>query len=254
MKPRLGVFKLSCCSGCEAQLFYFGHQVVEVLTNVDIIHCNMVQSHKTPDGPFDLAIIEGAVSEPGQIKELEHLRDVSTLVFAIGSCAINGGIPALVRHQSGMVAQKRVYQDISKLDSIRPEPINAYIEIDGSIPGCPADEGSIVEVLSSALLGKMPEVDRYCVCVECKLAGNICLLTTEDAPCMGPVTRAGCKALCPSNNRPCYSCFGPMEDANAKAYALELGNRGLNPDEVHRLFTQFGSASISFLIGAEKYE
>lgn len=253
-KPRLGIFKLSCCSGCEAQIFHFQRQIAEVLQNFDIVNCQLVQSSNEPLGPFDLALIEGSVTQPWQIDLIKEIRHHSALVYAIGSCAVTGGIPAMKRNTPAMIAEQRVYKDTSIINAIEPAAVSRYIKTDASLKGCPPGEESIIEVLSSILLHKSPSLNEYCVCVDCKVSANTCLLIVDNAPCLGPVTNSGCDALCPSVNRPCFGCFGPVDNANTRALALEFENRGHAPEDISRLFTEFGSASVKFLIGADIYD
>jgi sulfhydrogenase subunit delta len=151
-------------------------------------------------------------------------------------------------------AEKKVYKDLSTIHSIRPHSIDAYVKVDGYIRGCPPGERDLYEALSSVLTGKKPDFLQYSVCVECKLKGNICVLVAYGMPCMGPVTNAGCGALCPSMNRACYSCFGPMKQANGLALAKKFKLMGLSRDDIVRKFTQFGADTIEFRRAIETYE
>ena len=236
-KLRLGFFKYSCCAGCEFQTFYFQRHLPETLNAFEIVFARMVSSGGTPDGPFDVSLIEGTITEAWQIDELKRVRKNSGLVFAIGACAVNGGIPAIKTMAPELEIEESVYRDISTIHSIRPHPIDVYIPVDGMIRGCPPGERDLFEALSSVLAGKKPDFLRYAVCVECKLKKNICVLVAYNLPCMGPVTNAGCGALCPTYKRPCYSCFGSLRQANApalgEAFPQDRPVPGRYPAEVH---------------------
>jgi sulfhydrogenase subunit delta len=253
-KPRLGFFKYSCCAGCEFQFIYFQRHLLETLTSFDIVYAKMLRRGGTPHGPFDIALVEGTITESWQVDELKRIRAQSTLLFAIGACAINGGIPAIKSTMPELEAEQRVYRDLSSIHSIRPHAIDAYVKVDGCIRGCPPGERDLNEALSSVLSGKKPEFLHYSVCVECKLKGNICVLVAYDMPCMGPVTNAGCGALCPSMNRACYSCFGPMKQANGPALAKKFRTMGLSRDDIIRKFTEFGADTSEFRRAIEAYE
>ncbi len=253
-KPRLGFFKYSCCAGCEFQTIFFQKAVVETLESFDITYCRMVTSTGTPEGPFDVALIEGTITEAWQADELKKIRQRSTLLFAIGSCAVNGGIPAIKSASTEYEVEKRVYTDLSSIHSIRPHAIEAYVSVDGYIKGCPPGERDLHEALTSVLMGKKPLFLEYSVCIECKLAGYICVLVAYNEPCMGPVTNAGCGALCPASQRACYSCWGPMRQANALALAKKFELMGLGPDDIVRKFTQFGADTIQYRKVVEHYE
>lgn len=253
-KPRLGFFKYSCCAGCEFQLIFFQKYIIETLKNFDFVFCKMVSSGGTPDGPFDIALVEGTITESWQIDELKKLREKSKYLFAIGSCAINGGIPAIKSTRTELDIEKRVYKDLSTIHSIRPNALSAFVKVDGDIKGCPPGERDLHEALVSVLSGKEPDFLEYSVCIECKVRGNICVLVAHNMPCMGPVTNAGCGALCPSNGRACYACWGPMKQANASALARKFERMGLSPDDIVRRFTLFGSVTAEFRKAAEHYE
>jgi coenzyme F420-reducing hydrogenase gamma subunit len=253
-RPRLGFFKYSCCAGCEFQTIFFQGPVVETLEQFEFTYCRMVTSAGAPEGPFDLALVEGAITEAWQADELKKIRERSKVLFAVGSCAVNGGIPAMKAGQPERVIEERVYDDLTTIHSIRPHAIEAYVKVDGHIRGCPPGERGLHEALTSALMGRKPAFIEYSVCIECKMRGNTCILITENEPCMGPVTNAGCGALCPSSNRACYSCWGPMRQANAMALARRFEQMGMRPDDIVRKFTQFGADTIEFRKVVEHYE
>ncbi|MCL4491731.1 MAG: oxidoreductase [Nitrospirae bacterium] len=242
-KPRLGFFKYSCCAGCEFQTFYFQKHLAETLAAFDIVYAKMVLRGGAPEGPFDLALVEGTITEAWQVDELKKVRKNSTLLFAIGACAVNGGIPAIKALAPELEVEEKVYKDLSTIHSIRPQPINVYVPVDGYIRGCPPGARDLYEALTSVLAQKKPGFLTYSVCVECKLERNICILVAYGMPCMGPVTNAGCGALCPTYKRPCYSCFGAMKQANAPALAHKFRKLGLSEDDIRRKFTMFDANS-----------
>jgi len=239
-KPTIGVFKYSCCAGCEFQLIYFQKYILELFGAVDIKYCRMLQSNGDEDGPFDVALIEGAITEQWQVEQLKKVRSVSRYLVPIGSCAVCGGVPAIKNTDKEYEVQKRVYRDTSVIHSVKAQPIDQYVKVDGYIRGCPMGVRDLAELVTSFLMGKRPDFLEYCVCVECKLKGNICVLVAYGEPCMGPVTNAGCEALCPSHNRGCYGCWGPMKDANARALAEQFEKIGLSREDIFRRFTEFG--------------
>ena len=245
-KPQLGFFKFSCCTGCAYQVFYAQEHAAEVLTGFEIVYARLISSGGSQHGPFDLALIEGTVTESWQVDELRQIRANSKILIPIGSCAVIGGIPAIKSTQPELDVEKRVYTDLSVIHSIRPHPIDSYVKVDGYIRGCPPGERDLTEALTSVVLGKKPDFIQYSVCVECKLKGNICMLVSEGRPCMGPVTNAGCGAICPSNNRPCYSCFGPLRHSNAPALARKFKQMGMSKDDIIYKFTLFGADTIEF--------
>lgn len=253
--PKLGVFKFTCCAGCEFELIYFQPKVLETLGAVEVRYFKMLDSGGVEEGPFDVALIDGGISESWQADQLKQIRANSRYLVPIGSCAVNGGIPAIKNTSCEMEVEKRVYEDLSRIHSMKMAPIDHIVKVDAYIRGCPMSDAELLEVLSALLLGKQPVLLDYCVCVECKLAGNICVLVADNKPCMGPVTNAGCGALCPSRRRACFACWGPVRaGANPVALARQFESMGYPPDEIVRRFTEFGSPTLTFRKGAELYE
>lgn len=251
-KPRIGIFKYTCCAGCQFQLIYFQKHILKTFKAVDILYCQMLQSGGIEEGPFDVALIEGAITEQWQAMQLKEIREASKYLIPIGSCAVCGGIPAIKNTTEELDIEKRVYADTSLIHSVKTHPIDHYVKADGYIKGCPMGERDLTELVVSLLLNKRPDFLEYCVCVECKLKGNICVLAAYNEPCMGPVTNAGCGGLCPSNNRACYGCWGPMKDANARALADQFAGMGLSREDIFRKFTEFGQPTWEFQPGQLK--
>ena len=222
---------------------------MEVFDAAEITYCKMLQSGGNENGPFDIALIEGAITEQWQFEQLKKVRSASKYLIPIGSCAVCGGVPAIKNTDQEYEIQKRVYRDISVIHSVKTNPIDQYVKVDGYVKGCPMGVRDLTELVTSLLLDKKPEFLQYCVCVECKLKGNICVLVAYGEPCMGPVTNAGCGALCPSHNRGCYGCWGPMKDANARALAGQFEKMGLNREDIFRKFTEFGQPAEEWKAG-----
>jgi len=64
-------------------------------------------------------------------------------------------------------------------------------------------------------------------------------MVADGTPCLGPVTHAGCGALCPAVGRGCYGCFGPMTGANLPALTGQLRQLGMEERAVGRVFATF---------------
>jgi len=245
-KPKVGIFKYTCCAGCQFQLIHFIEHVEEVLGAIDIVYGKMETDSNAASGPFDAALVEGAITEAQQADQLKMVRGNAKYVVPIGSCAVNGGIPAMKNMSSELEIQARVYEDISPMHSMKAHAVAEYVRVDAVVRGCPVGERDLYEQVASLLLDRKPNMVEHCVCVECKMKGIPCLLVTENVPCMGPVTNGGCGAMCPSNGRGCYGCWGPMTNANSTALAQKFEEMGLPPDEIVRRFSMFGYATVEF--------
>jgi coenzyme F420-reducing hydrogenase gamma subunit len=110
----------------------------------------------------------------------------------------------------------------------------------------------MLAVVNSLLLGVAPRDNADKVCTECKRRGYPCVLVSRGIACMGPVTRAGCGALCPSIGRDCYGCYGPAEKANTDALAAQFASQGLTPQAVMQRFQSVNNQAPVFLAAADK--
>lgn len=222
----------------------------ELLELLDIEYWPMVTSREWEED-LDVALIEGSVSTPREIRELKEIRTRSKILVAFGDCAATGCIPSIRNFMTQGEAEKSVYENSQWLESIGLRELSEYVDIDVSLPGCPPHRRTILEVVKGVALGRKPYLRHHAVCVECKLEDNGCLLTEESRPCMGPVTNAGCGAICPVHNRVCEGCYGPMSAANAESYAQILREIGLSDDDVRRRFRKYAGWSSEFRKEAE---
>jgi coenzyme F420-reducing hydrogenase gamma subunit len=122
-------------------------------------------------------------------------------------------------------------------------PASAHVPVDFELQGCPPDKRQLLEVIIAFLHDRRPAISDHSVCVECKRAGNVCVMVAHGTPCLGPVTHAGCGALCPGYHRGCFGCFGPMEAPNPGALGDHLG---LEERDVVRLFRTFYAGAPAF--------
>lgn len=229
-KPRVAVFKLTSCDGCQLQLLDAEEVLLELASEVDIVYFREATSREEP-GPFDLALIEGSVSTPWQLDEVKKIRDSSATVVAIGACATTGGIQALRNMADLNAFVSAVYPSPEYIDSLEQStPVSDHIKVDLELSGCPVDRGQLLGALSSILAGAMPRVSRAPVCTECKRRGYACVIVTRGEPCLGPITATGCGALCPAFSRGCYGCFGPADGLSPEAMRSLLSQQGLSDD------------------------
>ncbi|HEU4543745.1 MAG TPA: hypothetical protein VFR23_21605 [Jiangellaceae bacterium] len=244
--PTLAVFKFASCDGCQLTLLDCEDELLAVADRVRIEHF-LEASREVGPGPYDLSLVEGSVTTPQDVKRIKHVRAMSKVVVAIGACATAGGIQALRNFADVVEFRRIVYarpEYIKTLD--RSRPISAYIPVDFQLPGCPIDKGQLLEVIVATLQGRPPNVPAHSVCHQCKARGTTCVMVADGTPCLGPVTHAGCGALCPAIGRGCYGCFGPMESPNVPALARQLDVLGMDGDSITRVFRTFTAASPAF--------
>jgi len=236
--PTLAVFKFASCDGCQLSILDVEDQLLAVAGAVDIVNFPESSSRILP-GPYDVGLVEGSITTPHDLERLLQIREQCGLLVTIGACAMSGGIQALrnsldVDELAAMVYAHPEYLDVHAQST----PASAHVTVDLEIPGCPVNGRGLVEVLVAVLSGRRPNLPTHSVCVECKLRGTTCVVVAKGQPCLGPVTRAGCGAICPSYDRGCYGCFGPSDVVNAGSLAtrfddddkatLRAGLRGFN--------------------------
>jgi coenzyme F420-reducing hydrogenase gamma subunit len=245
-RPKLAVWKFASCDGCQLTLLDCEDELLAVADAVEIAHFPEASS-ATVRGPYDLSLVEGSITTPHDAERIHEVRRRSKVLVTIGACATAGGIQALRNFADVKEYQAVVYarpEYVATLD--RSSPIAAHVVVDYELRGCPIDKRQLLEVLTAFLAGRRPNTPAHSVCVECKLRGTVCVMVAHGTPCLGPVTHAGCGALCPAYDRGCYACFGPKETPNTAALAGELGRLGARPIDLVRLFRTFNAEAAEF--------
>ncbi len=251
-KPKLAVWKFASCDGCQLSLLDCEDELLAVTSEVEIAYFLEASRHVV-EGPYDLSLVEGSITTAHDAERIQEVRRHSKTVVTLGACATAGGIQAL-----------RNFGDVSEMLAVvyaRPDfvhtladstPIADHIYVDFELRGCPIDKGQLLEVLSAYLAGRRPRIPSHSVCMECKVAGRVCVTVAHGTPCMGPVTHAGCGALCPQYNRGCFACYGPMESPNTAAlnrwWQRELGG---SPEDIARAYRGFNGYASAFSAAAQ---
>jgi coenzyme F420-reducing hydrogenase gamma subunit len=215
--PRVGVAKLTSCDGCQMTLLDLEDEFLAMAARLDIVEFPEASSHRS-DGPYDVLFVEGSVGTPEQAEEIRRLRERATTLIAIGACAQTGGIQALRNWLDLADVAGAVYPRHEEIEALGTcTPVSEHVAVDLELPGCPVSKAQLREVVVATLVGRRPQLPDEAVCLECKRRGITCVLVAGVGPCLGPVTRTGCGALCPPLGRGCFGCFGPRENANVPA-------------------------------------
>ncbi|MCP4266211.1 MAG: NADH:ubiquinone oxidoreductase [Candidatus Brocadiaceae bacterium] len=245
-KPRVAFFSFSSCEGCQLVVLTIEEQLLELVNLIDIVSFREAMSEKSED--YDIAFIEGSITTTSEIERIKKIRDTAKVIIALGACATIGGINSLKNQFEMDEVKKIVYGKMAdNYETIPTRPIEAVIKVDYWIQGCPIDKEEFIEVTKSILLRKKPRIPDYPVCVECQMRENVCLFE-KGIVCMGPVVRAGCKAICPTYNDGCVGCRGLIDDPNLSSHKNLLSEHGLTVDEAISQYMLFGGNS------KEKYE
>lgn len=223
MTMKVGVFKFSSCDGCQLAFFELEEDLLRLSQRVEIEYF-LEASSKNFYGEFDLSFVEGSVSTQDEVERIKDIRERSKVLVAIGACATSGGIQSARNYEDYQSIYTSVYKEEGKRTLEKSYPLSHWVKVDYQLPGCPINVGLLREFLSSVFLNKSPNIPSYSLCLECKRKLNPCVLVYKGVVCLGPITRAGCGALCPSFGRGCYGCYGPVDKPNVEGLEKKLGS------------------------------
>ncbi len=238
-KKTLGVFSLTGCAGDQMQILNLESLLPVLAEEIDIVHFPMAREENA-DGPFDIALVEGAVSNTDEIEEINRIREKSKIVVAFGTCACFGGVPNIANFIDGKIVCT-VYPPGAHVEHLCATGIDTYVNVDYQLRGCPVSRRELLETLHALAADKIPIVESKSVCSECRTRENKCLF--PQGACMGPISLAGCDAVCTSNGFLCEGCRGPTDDANIDAYLQMCKQHKLSPAEIRKKLTTFAGSS-----------
>ena len=262
-RPRLAVFKFASCDGCQLSVLNLEDDLLALGQALDIAYFPEASS-RMEAGPYDIALVEGSITTAEDAHRIRSMREQVKVLITIGACATAGGIQALRNWDDVESFKQAVYPSPHYIQSLKTStPISEHVHVDFELWGCPIDKGQLLRVITDLLAGLRPRIQAESVCLECKRRGNVCVLVAKGVPCLGPVTRAGCGAICPSMGRDCYGCFGPAEGArtgpglppNTASLAKQF-HEGLRliPVEVVRRFRGINGYAASFQAESNAWE
>ncbi len=238
-KPTLAVWKFASCDGCQLSLLDCEDELLALAGEVEIAYF-LEASRATVKGPYDLSLVEGSVTTAHDAKRIQQVRRSSRKLVTIGACATAGGVQALRNFANVKDFLSIVYASPEYVSTLETStPISAHVKVDFELNGCPINKSQLLEVITAFLHGRRPNISSNSVCMECKRRGTVCVMVAHGTPCLGPVTHAGCGAICPSYDRGCYGCFGPMETPNTVSLTRQLRVLGMGDREVDRVFRTF---------------
>ncbi|HXH48156.1 MAG TPA: oxidoreductase [Terriglobia bacterium] len=253
-KPKLAVWKFASCDGCQLSLLDCEDELLEVAGEVDIANFPEA-SRAVVKGPYDLSLVEGSITTPHDAERIHQVRRASRFLVTIGACATAGGIQALRNFSDVRKFTSIVYATPEYVETLsKSTGISEHIPVDFELRGCPINKRQLLEVISAFLNHRKPNTPAHSVCVECKLRGTVCVMVAHGTPCLGPVTHAGCGAICPAYERGCYGCFGPMETPNTKSLSSEWVRLGTRESDLVLAFRGFNAYADPFRKESEAHE
>ncbi|OOZ40231.1 sulfhydrogenase subunit delta [Solemya pervernicosa gill symbiont] len=245
-KTRIAVHKFSSCDGCQLAFLNAGEALLELAELVEIAHfaeAGVIDS----EAEVDIAFIEGSVTTPAEERRIDAIRQRSRYLVSIGVCATAGGLQALRNIADAGEWPAAIYASPQFIDSLPTStPIASHVKVDFELWGCPVNGAQVLQTVRSLLAGVTPRAETETLCGECKRQLKVCVMVAKGEPCMGPVTRAGCGAICPSVGRGCYACYGPAASTNTAALAHQLHAMGLTSKAVADHFLLINSAAPAF--------
>jgi sulfhydrogenase subunit delta len=245
-RPRLAVWKFASCDGCQLSLLDCEDELLAVAGEIEI--ANFVEaSSAVVSGPYDLSLVEGSITTAHDAQRIQEVRAQSRRLVTIGACATAGGIQALRNFQDVEEFRRAVYAQPAYISTLATSTaIASHVPVDFELRGCPINKRQLLEVISAFLHHRRPTVPTDSVCIECKRRGTVCVVVAKGVPCLGPVTQAGCGAICPAYDRGCYGCYGPQDTPNMAAWTRKLGELGLSRPEIVRVYRTFNAGAKPF--------
>jgi sulfhydrogenase subunit delta len=235
-KPKLAIYKFSSCDGCQLSLLDCEDELLEIADAIEIAYF-LEARRRTMSGPYDVTLVEGSVTTEEEIERIKEVRERSRLLVSIGACATSGGIQALRNWVDVQDFVHTVYATPEYIHTLdESHPISDFVTVDFELRGCPISKEQLLELVTSLLIGRLPRVPSYSVCLECKRRGTVC------------ITVAG------AYNRGCYGCFGPFETGNPIALGEQFIELGLSPLEVSRAFRGFNGYAQVFRDASNHFE
>lgn len=254
LKPRLAVFKFASCDGCQLSLLDCEDELLAVAGAVEIAHFAEASSRLLA-GPYDLALVEGSITTAPDARRIQEIRRASRRIVTIGACATAGGIQALRNFGDHAEFLRAVYASPQYIQSLATSTAIAdHVPVDFELRGCPIDRHQLLEVITAFLAGRRPQTSTESVCPSCKRRGTVCVMVAHNTPCLGPVTQAGCGAICPAYDRGCYGCFGPARQVNLESLSGHLLAGGLPLIATVQLLRSFNGYAPEFRDASRKIE
>jgi coenzyme F420-reducing hydrogenase gamma subunit len=229
-KPKVAFFDFASCEGDQLQIANLEEKLVELLGHIELVSFREVMKEHSDN--YDIAFVEGSCTRASDEERLKKIRSNAKIVVALGACATIGGINSLKNTRPLDQVRKEVYGDKAEwYDTYEARPIDAVIPVDYKLHGCPIRKEEFLDLCKALLTGQKYSPPNYPVCVECKLAENVCVFE-KGMTCVGPITRAGCGACCVTQGVVCWGCRGILDNPNTTAHKEVLDKYGLTVEEI----------------------
>lgn len=251
--PKLAVWKFASCDGCQLTLLDCEDELLAIAEKIEIAYFPEA-TRAVVEGPYDVSLVEGSITTAHDADRIRDIRSQSGALITIGACATAGGIQALRNWADVSEFTSIVYAQPDYISTLETStPIQDHVEVDFELRGCPISKRQLLEVIDAFLHRRKPNMPRHSVCVECKSRGTPCIMVRDGVPCLGPVTQAGCGAICPAYDRGCYGCFGPSESPNMTSLAEWWKHLGVGDEDIVRALRTFNANAPEFREASDSY-
>jgi coenzyme F420-reducing hydrogenase gamma subunit len=229
-------------------------ELLGVAAAVDIVYFPEA-SRTMLKGPYDIGLVEGSITTHHDAERIQQVRRQCRTLITIGACATAGGIQALRNWKDVDEFIRVVYATPQYISTLKMStPIAEHVPVDFELRGCPINKHQLIELIIAMLAGRKPNIPAYSVCIECKRRGTVCVVVARSVACLGPVTQAGCGALCPSFDRGCYGCYGPMESPNTGSLTNQFRILGQSDQQIAQSFRSYNAWAWQFRKASEECE
>ncbi len=253
-KPKLAVWKFSSCDGCQLTLLDCEDELLAVAGAVEIAYF-LEATRAQVEGPYDVSLVEGSVTTPEEKERIRKVRKQSKVLITIGACATSGGIQALRNFKDVDSFIQAVYAHPEYIETLKTSTaISDHVPVDFELRGCPIGKEQLLEVLNAFLNARPPHVPAYSQCIECKRSGTVCVMVSQGAPCLGPVTQAGCGNICPACMRGCFGCFGPKEAPNTESLSRLFKGLGMDKRDIKHFYRSYTGNAEAFRKESESHD
>jgi len=240
-KLKVAFFDFACCEGCQLQIYNMEEEILDLLELVDPVEWREAISDQSDD--YDVAVIEGSITRKEDEQRLKAIREKAKILIALGACATIGGVNKIKNNFEIQDVKECVYgkdANMKHLDTYPTKGVNEVVKVDYMVHGCPINIKEFAYIIRSLAIGKEPKIPNYPVCVECKMKENVCRFEYDEI-CLGPITRAGCDAKCPSSGMWCFGCRGFVDKPNVNAAKDVMAEYGKTLDDLRGKMLLFGS-------------
>lgn len=253
-KPKLAVFKFASCDGCQLSLLDAEDELLAVTEAVEVAYFLEARTREIP-GPYDIGLVEGSVTTPHDAERIRLIRKQCQTLVTIGACATAGGIQALRNWADVDAFINAVYASPEFITTLKTStPISDHVLVDFELRGCPINKRQLLDLLLDLLRGLRPRLPRHSVCMDCKRNRTVCVAVAQGVPCLGPITQAGCGAICPAFNRECFGCYGPKEQPNLASLTQHYLRTGGHAGHLRRLTRNFNGYAPEFRDASQALE